>query len=116
VDPAADQAFGGDLTCSAPDTIDFGLLVFMQRLEIAMRLRSKMVVIDVTVSALGLPIVTNGQERKKPMIIGEDVGFDRSYCESAKADCDLIAAIARERDSLRGGCFRTLDLFLTSSS
>jgi hypothetical protein len=60
------------------------IVVFLQRLEIAMRLLSKMVVIGVTLSALGMPIVTKGQERKEPMVIGEDVGVDGSYCESAK--------------------------------
>ena len=64
-----------------------------------MRLLSKIVVIGVTLSALGLPIETNGQQRKEPMIIGGDVGVDGSYCETAKADFDMIAAVARERDS-----------------
>jgi hypothetical protein len=64
-----------------------------------MSLPSKLVVIGVTLSALAMPIVTNCQERKEPMVIGEDVGVDGSYCESAKAYFDLIAAVARERDS-----------------
>jgi hypothetical protein len=39
------------------------------------------------------------QGRKEPMIIGENIGVDGSYCESAKADFDLIAEVASERKS-----------------
>jgi hypothetical protein len=43
--------------------------------------------------------VAPAQDRKEPMVIGENVGVDGSHCESAKAEFDLIAAVANERDS-----------------
>jgi len=42
---------------------------------------------------------TVAQERKEPMIVGQTMGVDGSYCESAKADWDLIAQVANERNS-----------------
>ena len=33
------------------------------------------------------------------MIVGQTMGVDGSYCESAKADWDLIAQVANERNS-----------------
>ncbi len=42
---------------------------------------------------------TVAQERKEPMVIGQNIGVDGSYCESAKADWDLIAQVANERNS-----------------
>jgi hypothetical protein len=44
-------------------------------------------------------VVVPDQDRKEPMVIGESVGVDGSHCESAKAEFDLIAAVANERDS-----------------
>jgi hypothetical protein len=39
------------------------------------------------------------QDLKEPMVIGENVGVDGSHCESAKAEFDLVASVANERDS-----------------
>jgi hypothetical protein len=39
------------------------------------------------------------QEWKEPRVIGDNVGVDGSHCEDAKAEWDLIAAIANERNS-----------------
>ena len=33
------------------------------------------------------------------MIVGQTIGVDGSYCESAKADWDLIAQVANQRNS-----------------
>jgi len=38
-------------------------------------------------------------ESSWPRIVGENVGVDCSYCESAKADFDLIAQVANEKQS-----------------
>ena len=43
--------------------------------------------------------VVPAQDRKEPMVIGENVGVDGSHCESAKAEFDLISVVANERDS-----------------
>jgi hypothetical protein len=40
-----------------------------------------------------------GNESAWPRIVGENVGVDCSYCESAKADFDLIAQVANEKQS-----------------
>lgn len=39
------------------------------------------------------------QNLKEPMVIGGNVGVDGSRCESAKAEFDLVASVANERDS-----------------
>jgi hypothetical protein len=59
-----------------------------------MKSLSQIVFLLVFLSSLGV-----AQERKEPMIIGQNVRVDGSYCEPAKADWDLIAAVANERDS-----------------
>ena len=38
-------------------------------------------------------------ESSWPQIVGENVGVDCSYCESAKANFDLIAQVANEKQS-----------------
>ena len=43
--------------------------------------------------------VAAAQSRQEPMEIGGSRGVDGSYCESAKADFDLIAQVANERKS-----------------
>src|SRR4051812_40319887 len=55
--------------------------------------------IPLIASILMATSVVPAQDRKEPMVIGGNVGVDGSHCESAKAEFDLIAAVANERDS-----------------
>ena len=53
----------------------------------------------VFMSTAAMRVVGTAQDSKEPRVIGENVGVDGSYCESAKADFDLIAEVANQRDS-----------------
>jgi hypothetical protein len=44
-------------------------------------------------------VEAQSNESSWPRIVGENVGVDCSYCESAKADFDLIAQVANEKQS-----------------
>jgi hypothetical protein len=44
------------------------------------------------------PVVAQIQE-SQPRVVGGKIGVDGSYCESAKADFDLIAQVANEKQS-----------------
>ena len=55
--------------------------------------------IPLIASILMATSVVPAQDRKEPRVIGGNVGVDGSHCESAKAEFDLIAAVANERDS-----------------
>ncbi|HEV2802075.1 MAG TPA: hypothetical protein VGW12_16490 [Pyrinomonadaceae bacterium] len=43
--------------------------------------------------------IAQSNESSWPRIVGGNVGVDCSYCESAKADFDLIAQVANEKQS-----------------
>jgi hypothetical protein len=44
-------------------------------------------------------VLAQDKKSSEPMVIGGSVGVDGAYCESAKADFDLIAQVANEKES-----------------